>query len=152
MMNNLQASHLAELLHLLRRDWDLPGVRAALAKADRMGTPPEVAIAAIRCAANRAARSPGIIPADGGHWRDTLRAGQPQTVRPERTKCEHQSAYLDCDECNRPIDPEITSRGAASAREALRQAPGYQAPIPRHDPQPADLSGARARADKETRS
>jgi len=65
-----QARALAQLVSLLSGDkrWDVAGVRAALSKARRQASAPDLAIAAIRCAVNPEARTPAVIGMDGPHW------------------------------------------------------------------------------------
>lgn len=69
MMTPQQAKALAHLTALLRPDWNEHGIYAALGKCkDR--EPFAVALATIRAARDDGARTPGVIPSDGPHWRE----------------------------------------------------------------------------------
>lgn len=75
-----QGEALVALLGQLRKDWDLPGIRAALTKAAPLGTATEVAVAACRVAGNPNARTPALIPEPGSHWQGTTVAARPVPV------------------------------------------------------------------------
>jgi hypothetical protein len=66
-----QGEALTALLHQLRKDWDTPGIRAALQKAATLGSPADLAVAACRVAANPEARTPALIAEPGSHWQGT---------------------------------------------------------------------------------
>lgn len=66
-----QATPLAALIHKLRPEWDERGILSALEKCAGRN-PFDVAAAAIRAAADRGAKTPGVIPADGPHWREKV--------------------------------------------------------------------------------
>lgn len=68
------AQPLAALVACIRRDWDVPGTRAAISKARHRGTPLEIARALLRLAENQALRTPAMLAEDGSHW------GTPTTV------------------------------------------------------------------------
>lgn len=70
-MSQAQMQALVALLGTLRKDWDLPGIRAAVVKAAELGTATEVAVAACRIAGSLEARTPGLIPQPGNHWQGT---------------------------------------------------------------------------------
>jgi len=72
-----QGEALTALLGQLRKDWDLPGIRAALSKAADLAPPAEVAVAACRVAANPEARTPALIPEPGKHWQGTTTGKRP---------------------------------------------------------------------------
>jgi hypothetical protein len=76
-----QARALAQLVSLLSGDkrWDVQGVRAALSKARRQASAPDLAIAAIRCAVSPDARTPAVIGMDGPHWAQMPFAGGRET-------------------------------------------------------------------------
>jgi len=63
-----QGQTLTALLHTIRHDWDLAGIRAALRKAAEIGAFPDIAVAACRCAANPDMRTPALIAEPGPHW------------------------------------------------------------------------------------
>jgi len=71
MMSKSQGEALIALLGQLRKDWDLPGIRAAVIKAAELGSPSDVATAACRIAGSQEARTPGLIPQPGNHWQGT---------------------------------------------------------------------------------
>jgi hypothetical protein len=66
-----QTQALVALIHQLRKDWDLAGIRAAIAKAATIGSAADIATAACRCAANPDMRTPALIAEPGPHWLGT---------------------------------------------------------------------------------
>jgi len=66
-----QGEALTTLLAALRKDWNPAGIRAALKKASFLGSAAEVAVAACRCAADPAMRTPFLIAEPGPHWQGT---------------------------------------------------------------------------------
>ena len=75
-LTQTQGKALVQLIASLRRDWQPAGIEAAIRKALDGGAPgPDVCVAAVRAACDKAARTPGIIPAPGPHWQ-ALRSGQ----------------------------------------------------------------------------
>jgi len=69
MTENLNlADHLAAVIHAIRTDWDIKGIKTALMNAKDRGTPAEVAHAAIYAAQDPTNRTPAVIPLSGPHW------------------------------------------------------------------------------------
>lgn len=96
MMNRSQGEALTALLHQLRKDWDLAGIRAALQKAATLGSPVDVAVAACRVAGNPEAKTPGLIPQPGTHWQG-LAAGK--TIAAPMCPEHEQHKAAACPEC-----------------------------------------------------
>ena len=71
--------------------WDRPGIEDALARARGMAPGPELAVAAIRAAANPGNRTPAIIALDGPHWRapDTRPKTPPVPVTERCSICDN---------------------------------------------------------------
>ncbi|KNX38075.1 hypothetical protein [Luteipulveratus halotolerans] len=90
-----QGKRLCELVHLLRRDWDLPGIETAVREAAKDATAVDVCVAAIRAAGNSEAKTPGLIPRPGAHWSQTPKGEQRQ-----HSTCAHGNRQRVCDECN----------------------------------------------------
>ena len=73
--------------------WDAAGVVAAIGKVkDRALV--EVALAVLRAAADRDAKTPGVIPTAGSHWQEQLK---PEPWRPDQTPREER-----CGICAKP--------------------------------------------------
>lgn len=118
------AKQLTALVESLRPDWDRTGIADAVWKARDKGTALEVCIAAVKaCVLTN--RTPGVIPLDGAHWRETVHApnGRPSTA----DKASHCSAcglvHTALSPCS-PPDERSHGRGAPAAREALNAALG----------------------------
>ena len=77
-----QAWAIGHLVHELRPEWEAEGVVAAL-KRCAGGDPFATALASIRAAADKNARTPGVIPTPGTHWQEGLKR-DPEPARPPR--------------------------------------------------------------------
>lgn len=75
--------------------WDEAGVMAAIAKVHDRALP-EVALAVIRAAADREAKTPGVIPTEGSHWQEQLK---PPLFRPQP-----YAADRFCHICGQPVE------------------------------------------------
>lgn len=116
------AKHLTALIQSLRPDWDRPGVADAIWKARDKGTAIEVCVAAVK-ACTLSNRTPGVIPLDGNHWRETA-------TKPLKGRAVDAAGR--CGSCNgfhpplSPCDPpeQARSHGRAAhvAKEALAEA------------------------------
>lgn len=111
-----QGKRLVELVHLLRPEWDIPGITAAVRKAAEFATGADVCIAACRVAANPEAETPGLIPQPGQHWQGTTtgrhQAPTPCGVHPTQNA-------LGCPEC--AAIPKATPEQIAAARQLARE-------------------------------
>ena len=127
MMTRAQEVAIATAVQQVRPEWDHPGILAALHAAQGMGSPAEVAAAAFRLAGDLKARTPGLLPKPGSHWRAPAEGGP--TVSVIATRCgEHPARRaLDCPECAETASADPTE-GAAAVRAALREAPRYVDP------------------------
>ena len=129
MMTRAQTVAVATAVQQCRPEWDHAGIVAALEKASTLGTPAEVAAAAFRLAGDLKARTPGLLPKPGSHWRAPAEGGP--TVSVVVTRCgehpEHPAARCPlCEEANRgEVDHDA---GVAAVREALAKAPRYEPP------------------------
>lgn len=114
-MTKAQGEALTALLHQLRKDWDAPGIRAALQRAQALGSATDVAVAACRVAGNQDARTPALIAEPGAHWQGTA-VGKRQT----HPVCDQHHRPLgrcaDCDRESAPPPPNLRELVAA-ARE-----------------------------------
>lgn len=97
MMTKQAAWALAHLIHELRPEWEAEGVVAQLKRcADR--DPFLVALAAIRAAADKDVRTPGVIPTPGTHWADGVKR-EPER-RSYNVPCpDHDGEILPCGRC-----------------------------------------------------
>jgi hypothetical protein len=97
-----QATYLAEFIHSIRRDWNVPGIFAALGTARlRVGaTPASVGLAAIRCATNPKNRTPVIIALEGDHWQEPERPEPTPTPPRKCPTC--RSYHVEADRCLGP--------------------------------------------------
>ncbi len=115
-----QGKRLCELIRLLRPDWDLPGIEAAVRKAATDATAIDVCAAAVRAAGNDAARTPGLIPQPGPHWAQTAH-GQHY----DHPRCGLHPDYLaaGCPACQavKRATPEQITAARAHARHLTRQ-------------------------------
>jgi hypothetical protein len=66
-----QGQALSALLHQIRKDWDLPGINAAVRKAGSIGSYADLAVAACRLASNPEIRTPALLSEPGTHWQGT---------------------------------------------------------------------------------
>lgn len=134
-----QGEALTALLHTLRKDWDLAGIRAALRKAGELGPAVDVAVAACRVAANPDARTPALIHEPGTHWQE-LATGQ----RLVPVMCqEHDQPAGRCSECDAlaaPMPDEIREL----ARQARRTTPKPKPKSNTHQSDPERIAQLRA--------
>ncbi|WP_169787658.1 hypothetical protein [Luteipulveratus mongoliensis] len=138
------AQRLAELLHLLRRDWDLPGIQSALAQAAEIAPALDVCRAAIACAANEHARTPGLIARPGQHWEKTTAAA---LTRPKECPDHPGQHALRCAACA----AEVASVPPPGWRDGIPKAAKHDHTNPIDDAglDPEAYAAARARADEE---
>ena len=115
-LTRTQGQRLCELIHLLRPEWDLPGITAAVRKAAEIASGPEVCVAALRVAANLEARTPGLIPQPGPHWQQTT-AGKNLPPTPCGIHPSHPA--LGCPECK--AIPKASPEQIKAARERARR-------------------------------
>lgn len=78
MMSREQAQALTRAIHLLRPAWNEEGIFAALGHVKERD-PFDIALAALRAAADEKVRTPGVIPTTGPHWNE---AAPKEPVRP----------------------------------------------------------------------
>ena len=91
-----QLQALTALIHQLRKDWDLPGIRAALVKAATLGSAADVAVAACRCAADLEMSTPGLISQPGVHWQGTTVAKRPVPVMCQTHPAQKAGGCVEC--------------------------------------------------------
>ena len=120
-----QARPLAALVHQLRPEWDERGVLTALERCAGRN-PLDVAMAAIRAAADLGAHTPGVIPTDGPHWRERLsETRSPRNPLPHEECDSHPGQFrLSCSGC---------SANRKAKREADREAAHHQARVARSE-------------------
>lgn len=142
-MTQTQGQALAAFVARIRTDWDQPGILAAIAKAQTLGTPVQVARALINLADNTDLRTPAILAQPGSHWlapdgSHVQRRGDNDVRCPD-----HSMSVMPCPQCEAkrcdPTDDYLAAKAALPKR-----APS---PTQRHL---ADIERERA-ADKEAR-
>lgn len=120
-----QARHLAAFIATLRDDWDERGIYVALGRC-REQRAANVALAAIRCADDPNAETPGAIPnPNGPHWSERRGDDRPFHPPTRREACLLCGRHIDRCLCDRPTTcptPPTTdpTAHAARARAALR--------------------------------
>lgn len=117
-----QLEALTALLGQLRHDWDLPGIRAALARAAHLGTAADIAVAACRVAANPDAHTPGLIPGPGAHWQGTTTGLRPVPIMCIRHPDQNAGHCLKCFAAAKPPPASF----AVPKREVHAQEPATQ--------------------------
>lgn len=142
MMTRSQGEALCALLGQLRKDWDLPGIRAAIQKAQALGSPSDIATAACRIAGNPQAKSPGLIPHPGTHWQGTAVASRLIPVMCLTHPTEPLGRCKACEAAARDVDHAAL---AAAARQTLTAAKAdYQAAVRQRRDEYNALKEARA--------
>ncbi|HOW00841.1 MAG TPA: hypothetical protein PLY19_05165 [Rhodoglobus sp.] len=117
----VQAEALATFVRLIRKDWDHPGIVAAIGRCKREPLS-EVAVALIRLAENGQAKTPALLPEPGRHWK---RAALDDTPAGPNTRnldlCpDHGNPRRDCLDCHRDAGPELTPEQIAANAAAMR--------------------------------
>ncbi len=117
----VQAEALATFVRQLRKDWDHPGIVAAIGRCKREPLS-EVAVALIRLAENGQAKTPALLPEPGRHWKraglDDAPAG-PNIRNLDRCP-EHGNPRRDCLDCRRETGPDLTPEQIRANAAALR--------------------------------
>lgn len=117
----VQAEALATFVRLIRKDWDHPGIVAAIGRCKREPLS-EVAVALIRLAENGQAKTPALLPEPGRHWKraalDDTPAGP--ALRNLDLCPDHGNPRTDCLDCRRETGPELTPDEIAANAAALR--------------------------------
>lgn len=125
-LSKAAAEHLAAFLAAVRPPdsrWDAPGTVKALGDATRRPDRPDafqIAVAAVRAAAEPTNRTPAIIPRDGAHWRPPTPDQIPTPDASVGRRCPRCPAWTvpgDGHECT-PAEPTADYR---AARAHLRQ-------------------------------
>jgi hypothetical protein len=117
-----QAQRLTELVALLRDDWDLPGIRAAVARIPGDVSAVDAAIATVRATANRDARTPALIPEPGAHWQTTS-AGKRHAPVMCADHPRHKAAG--CQPCRAesvPVPPDVLAQVRTTVTAARQRA------------------------------
>jgi hypothetical protein len=132
-----QARALAALIHLMRPEWDIPGISKALFEAKDRGDAFELTHAALYAAGDLSNRTPAIIALAGMHWtRGRVMGDNPihyarcpeigHTSFPADNcgLCKHDDLdYVPHDNVPDPDREAVYTRGARAARAALAGAP-----------------------------
>lgn len=115
---------LAVLVHRFRRtvdgpDWDVPGIKDALARCG--GEPCHIAAAAFASAANPEHRTPGMIPLPGAHW-PVIDGERVEPARSYNMRChDHPDQVMPCATCRAEMVPATASQ-IAGHMAAIRAA------------------------------
>ena len=117
----VQAEALATFVRLIRKDWDHPGIVAAIGRCKREPLS-EVAVALIRLAENGQAKTPALLPEPGRHW--TRAAIDDRPAGPNTRNLDlcpdHGNPRRDCLDCRRDAGPDLTPEQIAANAQALR--------------------------------
>jgi len=124
-----QGKRLCELAHLIRPEWDLPGIESAVRAAADMAPAADVAIALLALAKNPEVRTPGLLSKPGRHW-PTDDKGVSVLPVSHNVRCpEHPISFHPCPQCEaKKCDPTPDYLEAKAALRVTR---------PRHDLAPA---------------
>ena len=116
MMTRAQTEAIATAVTRVR-DWDHPGVMAALKAASHLGSPAAVAAALFRLADDPETRSPARLASPGPHWVGTAVASK----RPPTMCGLHPTERaLDCRPCADDLAGVDHAAHAAAIRRGLR--------------------------------
>lgn len=117
----VQAEALATFVRLIRKDWDHPGIVAAIGRCKREPLS-EVAVALIRLAENGQAKTPALLPEPGRHWTRAALDDRPAgpALRNLDLCPEHGNPRRDCLDCRRDAGPELTPEQIAANAQAVR--------------------------------
>jgi hypothetical protein len=121
-----QAQHLATFINAVRPSWHPTAIMNALAAARERGPAFDVALAAIRVAANSQKETPAIIPLEGPHWHQSARSPVPPIPPRKCPTC--RSYHTEADRCLGPTparrDDNPVSVGADGMATILNVDPG----------------------------
>lgn len=129
-LNGDTAEALANLVHALRPEWGVPGIKTALYNAKDRGTAWEITHAALYAAEDLAARTPAIIHHPGAHW---TRGRELGSSNPRGEKCDqvghegkpaHNCPYCIADSKAIPDDAATTYQSAPDPEKADMYARG----------------------------
>ena len=133
LLNEGQRGALAGLIRSFRRDrrtgtdWDMPGIHAAIVKAEQVAdSGVQLAAAALAAAANPEVKTPGWIARPGRHWPDL---GDGHRKHPTRVTTDvpcpdHEGHTMPCRACqavSRRPTPEETAALKAAARTGIER-------------------------------
>ena len=117
-----QAEALATFVRLIRKDWDHPGIVAAIGRCKREPLS-EVAVALIRLAENGQAKTPALLPEPGRHWKraalDETAAG-PNTRNLDHCPIHPGHERRDCRPCRDDHGPTLDDQARAAAADECR--------------------------------
>ena len=117
-----QAEALATFVRLIRKDWDHPGIVAAIGRCKREPLS-EVAVALIRLAENGQAKTPALLPEPGRHWTraalDDTPAG-PNTRNLDHCPIHPGHERRDCRPCRDDHGPTLDDQARAAAADECR--------------------------------
>ena len=118
-----QAEALATFVRLIRKDWDHPGIVAAIGRCKREPLS-EVAVALIRLAENGQAKTPALLPEPGRHWTraalDDTPAG-PNTRNLDHCPIHPGHERRDCRPCRDDHGPTLDDHARAAAADECRK-------------------------------
>jgi hypothetical protein len=140
MMNRLtqtQGKRLCELAHLIRPEWDIPGIESAVRAAADKAPAADVAIALLALAKNPEVRTPGMLPKPGKHW-PTDEQGVSVLPVSHNVRCpEHPINFHPCPLCAAKKCPPDEEYLKAKAELAARR------PIPTVQKRLADFAASK---------
>jgi hypothetical protein len=125
-LTQTQGKRLCELAHLIRPEWDIPGIESAVRAAAEKAPAADVAIALLALAKNPEVRTPGLLPKPGKHW-PTDDEGNSVLPVSHNVRCvEHPLNVHPCPQCKAEKDstpdrvPEyLEAKAALAARRPI---------------------------------
>ena len=111
---------LARFAGCLRTDWDVPGIRAAIHQAKRLGSREDIAIALVELTRRTDLRTPALLADDGPWWH----TGRTPNVRVRETRCDvygHEYERLPCKAC--VVDGQIAAAEEVNQPDPLAWTP-----------------------------
>jgi len=120
-VRRVEAEALATFVRLIRKDWDHPGIVAAIGRCKREPLS-EVAVALIRLAENGQAKTPALLPEPGRHWNRAALDDRPAGPNTRNLDLcpDHGNPRRDCLDCRRETGPDLTPEQIAANAAALR--------------------------------
>ena len=145
LLNDGQRDAIAWLVRSFRRngngpDWEMPGIRASIVKAEQVAdSGVQVAAAALAAAANPAVRTPGFIARPGRHWPDLGDGArrQPTRLTTDLPCPDHDGHTVPCPACraqSRPGTPDEIAALRAAARARSEKADEHRRDVDGRDP------------------
>jgi hypothetical protein len=123
-LNRPAAQRLAEFIHLVRPEWNTPGILSALEQAAPTADALTIARALVNIADDPSVKTPGMLTRPGAHWRTPAgdlppRRGEHDVPCPEHALSMPCRACRERDEAN-ALTPEQIAEQAAALRALIQ--------------------------------